>query len=280
MATPTDTNTSTSAPTGLLVPEKPTIVIVQGSFQTPLVYDGLLKGLVAEGYPSLHPKLPSCTDVDSPEFPSVTLVDDALAVRLEVTKLVEYESKTVVVVMHSYGGLVGSEAVPEELSFTHRQAKRLSGGVIHLFYFSAFVLSEGQSVLGTFGESPNNDVKPDGRYIVRNGGKVLYNDLPEPEAALWESRLIVQSYNVQLTKLTRAAYQYISSTYLICENDQAAPLQFQEMFAATAKAHVERCSAGHSAMLSQPAMLISKLMAAINVALSEKDREVAGQHGL
>src|SRR4051812_32681658 len=109
--------------------EKPTILIVQGSFQTPLVYDGLSKGLLALGYPTIHPALPSCTNTDSPTFPSITLVDDALAVRLELTRQVEYEGKTVVVVMHSYGGLVGSEAIPEELSYSKRQAKGLPGGV-------------------------------------------------------------------------------------------------------------------------------------------------------
>ena len=63
-----------------------------------------------------------------------------------------------VVAMHSYGGLVGSEAVPEDLSYTKRQSLNLPGGVIHLFYFNGFILSEGQSVLGVFGESPNNNV--------------------------------------------------------------------------------------------------------------------------
>ncbi|KAL8786113.1 MAG: hypothetical protein Q9213_002978 [Squamulea squamosa] len=161
--------------------------------------------------------------------------------------------------MHSYGGLVGSEAIPEELSYTHRQSLGLEGGVIHLFYFSTFVLSEGQSVLGTFGESPNNDVQPDGRFSFVDGKSKLYSDLSESEASLWASRLTVQSYNVQTTNITRAAWRYIPSTYLVCENDQALPLQYQEVFAASAKARVDRCSTGHSPMLSQPDMLAQKV---------------------
>jgi hypothetical protein len=134
--------------------------MVQGSFQTPLVYSNLLHLLNQAGYPTIHPTLPSCTDVEHPDFPKRTLIDDALAVRMEVTRLVEYEGKKVVVLMHSYGGLVGSEAIPEELSYAYRHKKDgLSGGVIHLFYITAFILSEGQSVLGAFGESPNNTVK-------------------------------------------------------------------------------------------------------------------------
>ena len=138
--------------------EKPTIVVVQGSFQTPLVYEALEEGLQAQGYPKIHPILPSCSNINSPTFPSITLLDDAIAVRREVSDLIE-ENKTVVLVMHSYGGLVGSEAVPEELSYSHRQSRNLKGGVIYLFMFSAFLVEEGKSVLDSFGVSPNDDIK-------------------------------------------------------------------------------------------------------------------------
>ncbi len=137
----------------------PAIVLVQGSFQTPLVYQKLVAGLTAQGYPTLHPELPTCSNTESANFPQLSLVDDALAIRTELIRLIEYERKTVVVVMHSYGGLVGSEATTEDLSYSKRQAQGLSGGVIHLFLYSAFLLDEGQSVLGAFGESPNNDVR-------------------------------------------------------------------------------------------------------------------------
>lgn len=137
----------------------PTILLVQGSFQRPQVYEKLVNGLMDQGYPILHPQLPSCSDVDKPNFPQVSLVDDVLAVRSELIRQVEYEEKSVVVVMHSYGGLVGSEAVTEELSYAKRQSQGLAGGVTHLFYYCAFVLDKGQSVLSAFGESPHSDVR-------------------------------------------------------------------------------------------------------------------------
>jgi Alpha/beta hydrolase family len=138
---------------------KPTIIFVQGSFQIPLVYSKLVKGLQSNGYSVVSPALPSCTGTDAPDFPSRTLVDDAMAVRRELERLIKVESKKVVVVMHSYGGLVGSEAIPEDLSYSRRQSQGQSGGVIHLYYYSAFILPKGQSVMSTFGESPNNDVR-------------------------------------------------------------------------------------------------------------------------
>lgn len=176
-----------------------------------------------------------------------------------------------VLVMHSYGGLVGSEAATEELSYAKRKAQGLPGGVLHLFLYSAFLLNEGQSVLSRFGESPNNDVKPDGRFYILHGDRTLYSDLPPSEASLWASRLIPQPYRVQTTKLTRAAWRYIPSTYLICENDQAAPPQYQEMFAASAKAQVQRCSSGHSPHLSQPEMLVEKIHEASQKAVAVRE---------
>ncbi|KAL9138777.1 MAG: hypothetical protein Q9175_000043 [Cornicularia normoerica] len=254
-----ETVASTESATTAQGQELPTIVLIQGSFQIPKVYCKLVRGLVAQGYPTIHPSLPSCSNTDSPKFSQFSLIDDALAIRTELTRQIEYEGKTVVVVMHSYGGLVGSEATTEELSYAKRHAQGLPGGVIHLFLYSAFLLNEGQSVLSAFGESPNNDVKPDGRFYILHGEETLYGDLPPSEASLWASRLIPQSYLVQTTKLTRAAWRYIPSTYLICENDKAAAPQYQEMFAASAKAQVERCSSGHSPHLSQPEMLVQKI---------------------
>lgn len=154
-----ETVASTESATTAQGQELPTIVLIQGSFQIPKVYCKLVRGLVAQGYPTIHPSLPSCSNTDSPKFSQFSLIDDALAIRTELTRQIEYEGKTVVVVMHSYGGLVGSEATTEELSYAKRHAQGLPGGVIHLFLYSAFLLNEGQSVLSAFGESPNNDVK-------------------------------------------------------------------------------------------------------------------------
>lgn len=270
----------------------PTILLVQGSFHIPQVYEKLVKGLRDQGYPTIHPRLPSCSDVEKSDFPQVSLVDDVLAIRSELIRQVEYEEKDVVVVMHSYGGLVGSEAVTEELSYAKRQSQGLVGGVTHLFYYAAFLLDKGQSVLSAFGENPNNDVRvsmldtcfgkptlrdlqPDGRFCILRGEQTLYNDLPSSEASLWASRLIPQSYQVQTVKLKRtAAWHYIPSTYLICENDQAAPPAFQETFAASAKAQIERCDSGHSPHLSQPQMLIQKICEASQRAAAGSDAAV------
>jgi pimeloyl-ACP methyl ester carboxylesterase len=126
------------------------------------VYQKLTDGLTHNGHPTFHPNLPSWSNTEATDFPSITLNNDTEAGRKVIARLVEEEGKRVAVVMHSYGGLVGSNAITKELSLSHRKAAGLPGGVVHLFYFAAFVLGEGQSVLGTSGESPKNDVRVSG----------------------------------------------------------------------------------------------------------------------
>ncbi|CAJ2501572.1 Uu.00g044250.m01.CDS01 [Anthostomella pinea] len=228
---------------------KPAIVLVQGSCQLPDVYQKLADALRASGYCVVQPALPSLIEPGKTD-----LTDDARAVRSKVKGLVE-EGMKVIVVMHSYGGLVGTEAVTKDLSYNQRQSSGLAGGVVHIFYFAAFILTEGQSVLGTFGESPNDDIRPGGRFIIKNTAQLLYHDLPPAEAEYWASKTSEQSHAVQSTKISNEAFRYVPSTYVVCENDRGPPPQFQEMFGKTAGSNVLRLSSGHSPMLSHTAEL-------------------------
>ena len=135
------------------------MLIVPGCFQLPVVYDALKLRLESLGYPTVYASLPTCGDAGDTSFPSLTLLDDAKAVQKILEQLVERDQKTVMVVMHSYGGLVGSEAIRESMSHIKRRKAGLIGGVIRLFFICAFLLDPGQSVLGAFGVSPNDKME-------------------------------------------------------------------------------------------------------------------------
>ncbi|PVH86329.1 catalytic protein [Cadophora sp. DSE1049] len=249
--------------------EKPTIVIIQGSFQTPLVYTPLRQLLACHGYPTTHPPLPSTANPSSPEFPKTSLKDDASATTEHLRILIEDEHKLVVVAMHSYGGMVGSEAVIPSLTHSNRQSQGLQGGVIHLFYYASFFLPPGQSMLSAMGESPLNRIDSNGRSHFLNGAEKLYNDLPAEEAKMWESRLIPAPYEIQKTVVSRAAWQDVESTFLICERDASVPEAVQKQFAEMAGSSVVRCSAGHSPMLSQVEVLVEKIKEAAESAVKK-----------
>ena len=147
------------------------------------------------------------------------------------------------------------------------------GFPVHLFYFAAFILTEGQSVLGVFGESPNNEVKPNGRFTLKNPADILYHDLPATEAQHWASRIIDQSYAVQESEVTNEAFRFVPSTYVVCEDDHGPPPQYQEMFGTTAGSKIEKINSGHSPMLSHTAELADMITQAARSAVNKGTRK-------
>ncbi|KAI0108671.1 hypothetical protein GGR51DRAFT_514554, partial [Nemania sp. FL0031] len=167
--------------------------------------------------------------------------------------------------MHSYGGLVGSEATLDEFTRANRAALNLPGGVVHMFYFAAFILQKCQTVLGVFGESENNETKPGGRFTMKNPAKIIYDDLPDEEAKYWESKIVDQSFAVQTTEMTRGPQKKCPSTYVLCKNDHGPPPHIQELWAEAAGSKLIKIDSGHSPMLSRT----EELTGLIDVAAKE-----------
>lgn len=67
-------------------------------------------------------------------------MEDAEVVSRELHRLVHVEALDVLVVCHSYGGAVGSQAMTEGWARTARHDSKLSGGGVGLVYMAAFIL--------------------------------------------------------------------------------------------------------------------------------------------
>ena len=147
---------------------KPTILFVHGAWHQPSHYKPVMDVLKSHGYDSVCPLQPSFNTL------KVTMYEDAAAVRDEATKLVEAE-KDVIVAMHSYGGIVGSEAVHESLSKKAWQKKGLGGGVTGLLFLCAFVLPVGASLGTVFG----GELPP----LIKTEVRTLLDTFFLPEAA-------------------------------------------------------------------------------------------------
>ncbi|KAF2682400.1 hypothetical protein K458DRAFT_454290 [Lentithecium fluviatile CBS 122367] len=218
-------------------PRKPTALLLQGTFQLPEAYDKFARLIESRGFPVVQPPYPSLIGQDQPHFTKKTLADDVQIVESAITKLIVDESKTILVVMHSYGGLVGAEAVPENLTLKSRKERSLHGGIAYFFFFSAFFMPMGQSIATAVGDSPDHD-HWDGRFKMRDPLTTMYSDLPADQAAYWAARVIPQSNAV---------------------NDTAVPAPVQEMFAHLAGSIVKKIDSGHSAMLSNPEEVVALL---------------------
>lgn len=75
--------------------------------------------------------------------------DDATAIQKVTSKLAD-EGQQIILVMHSYGGIPGTESA-KGLSWERRQANGEQGGIIALVYVSAYLIKEGMSVMSVAG---------------------------------------------------------------------------------------------------------------------------------
>ncbi len=114
---------------------KPTFVLVHGAFHTSAVYDGLRMNLAAHGYPSVAVSLPS-VGANPPHY---DFAGDVAAIRDAVTQLVE-QGRNVVVVMHSYSGLPGGEALK---GLGKKERAGLRGGLLRLVFVMAWIVPAG-----------------------------------------------------------------------------------------------------------------------------------------
>ncbi len=145
-----------------------------------------------------------------------------------------------VVVGHSYGGVVVSEAATSDT------------GAAHLVYLCAFQLDEGESLFGGLGGQPPPWFDVQDRYIAaRTPEEVFYNGCPADLTAEAVGRLGLQSRAAFEQPLTRAAWREVPSTYVVCEDDHAIPAVAQEQMAQRA-GDVVRLPDGHSPFLSSP----------------------------
>jgi pimeloyl-ACP methyl ester carboxylesterase len=215
-----------------------TLLLVHGAWHGSWCWEPLVAAL--DGVPVRTVDLPS---VGTDPAALGGLYDDAEAVRAALAGI----EGPVVVVGHSYGGAVVTEAVHAD------------SGVAHLVYLCAFQLDEGDSLLGSVGgEAPPWWEAAGPAIAAGSPEQVFYNGVPPELTESSLARLALQSRASVEQPTTNVAWRSVPSTYVVCEQDQAIPVFAQEAMSARAGA-VLRMDAGHSPFLSHPAELAALL---------------------
>ncbi len=199
--------------------------------------------LLAEaGVSSKAAVLPSCGETgERPDAAGPGLPEDVAAVR----SLLTAGEEPVVVVAHSYGGIVTAEAAAGVES------------VRHLLLVSSYLPEVGESLASFGGEEPAPflEIDPEGgTFTVRKEAMAqtfLQDCTPEIQLQATE-RTAHQSLAVLSAPVRAAAWQQVPSTYLVCTEDRGTPVEAQRAFAGRAGKVVE-IAAGHHPFLSQPA---------------------------
>lgn len=174
--------------------------------------------------------------------PTLSLQGDAAATRL----IVDEQSGPVVLVGHSYGGAVITQAG------THDK-------VIALVYIAAFAPDKGESVRTFYGD-PNEAGSP----LVSAPGGFLFQDrqgfhesfgadLSPEDAAFMASAQVPFALEAMAEPVTETAWRSRPSWYLVATEDRMIPASAQRAMAQRAGATTIEVPASHAVYMSQPA---------------------------
>ena len=162
---------------------------MHGAWSTPAVYDRYIATLRTYGYTVHCPLLPTCSSRHG------TFADDVATIHELVLALVA-ASKSVLMLMHSYGGTVGSCALAG-LSAGERKKQGLEGGVVHLLYSCAYILPKGGSIVGIVKEagmwsrwSSVIDVREDGTIFPKDPKGLVLAGLSEVDQETYVESLL------------------------------------------------------------------------------------------
>lgn len=233
---------------------KPAIVFVHGSWHTPAHYAPMTTRLTASGYTVSAAQMPSSGSSGH----SNIVAKDIAATRTLIEKHVS-AGEDVVVLMHSMGGISGSEAAH---GFDRRTMGEGNGkgAVVRLIYLASFLLPVGMSVFkASEGKlDPHTRLNDDGGVtIIDDAHGWLYGDVDPAVTAPIIASLNRQSFDSWKAEPRNPAWLDVPSTFILCEKDQAVPIVYQEMFVEGARkegAVIEtvRLGTSHSPFLSRP----------------------------
>lgn len=228
-----------------------TFVLVHGSWHGRWCWHRVVPELEALGHQVLAPDLPGHGD-DATPVAQLTLAAYAKCIASVVRSVAE----PVVLVGHSFGGIVISQAaeiVPERIS--------------RLVYLTAFLPANGQSLSRLATADSNNPVatssviSADQQLISLDLSRVrelLYADCPDSDVALARTRLCAEPVAPFVTPvaITAARAGSIPRSYIECLHDIAIPLWFQRQMQATVACDsVHSLTTSHSPFFAAPAEL-------------------------
>ncbi|KAI3321862.1 hypothetical protein HD806DRAFT_545548 [Xylariaceae sp. AK1471] len=156
------------------------------------------------------------------------------AVRQVLQPLVE-EGRKVIILMHSYSGIMGTNAV-KGLARKDRQANNLPGGVVYLIYVAAFMLSRGQTIrtvvqaVNLTGRESLVKFEEDGTWFPMHPIWLLYQDQAS-EDQQEQLRLLKWGNSACLVgETTYEAWRDVPTLYVRSTEDRWLPLEFQEFW--------------------------------------------------
>ncbi|KAI2619292.1 Alpha/Beta hydrolase protein [Hypoxylon sp. NC1633] len=257
--------------------ERPIILFIHGAWHVPLHYRHLIDALRSRGLTVLAPTLLTTGYGDSVD--GKTHLDDAVHIRQFLLPYLE-QGRKVVVVAHSYGGIVATE-VAGGLTLKERRSRGQKGGIISVVYIAA--LLEPSDALPPPGQAmppfppgwTNGNIRPLHEDVAR---VVLYNDI---EKSRQDEALRMLVWQSELCYVPAATYKasdiQATKTYVACKKDMIIPLERQYQRAKIAGATIQELDCGHSPFLleKKTASLVEIIINTATVAMQADAYEQA-----
>jgi pimeloyl-ACP methyl ester carboxylesterase len=212
------------------------IVLVHGAWADGSSWNKIIPLLEKQGF-----------HVSAAHLPFTTLADDAAAVK----RMVALQDGPVLLVGHSYGGAVITEAGDDP---------KVAG----LVYVAAFAPDEGQSAGDLNGQYPppsgGKGILPDANGYLQLTEKGVFEDfapdLPEAERSLIAAiQGQVSGPNELGAKITSAAWRKKPTFYIVADQDRMIAPELEVKFAAQMRAKTIHLPSSHVPMLSHPAQV-------------------------
>jgi pimeloyl-ACP methyl ester carboxylesterase len=241
-------------------------VLVPGAWHNATTYDKVISLLSAQGFKSIAVSLPS-TSGDK----NASVKDDIEATRAAITGETT-QGNDVVVVVHSYGGIVGASAM-KDLTTKQNESDGLVIGFVMLA--SGFAQTGAAFMEGLGGMPPpfwTADAESGFATLVGDPRPVFYHDLPIEEGEMWVKRLEKQSLKALYEggEHIYAGWKDVPVFTAITTDDRSFPPEFQRMFAQAAKdtggdVTIREIFSSHSPMLSKPDEVVEIMIEAVKV---------------
>jgi pimeloyl-ACP methyl ester carboxylesterase len=211
------------------------IVLVHGGFVDGSGWRGVYDLLTADGY-----------HVAVVQNPTLSLQGDVAATRL----IIDAQDGPVVLVGHSYGGAVITEAGTDQ-------------NVVALVYIAAFAPDKNESVNTLIANPPPGApvppiLPPNNGFLFLDRDKFhdsFAGDLSAADAAFMADAQVPWGVDALAGTITEPGWQTKPSWYLVTTEDRMIPPPAQRTMAGRAGATVAEVAASHSVYVSQPAVV-------------------------
>jgi pimeloyl-ACP methyl ester carboxylesterase len=222
------------------------VVLVHGGFVDGSGWQAVYNLLTKDGY-----------HVAVVQNPTLSLQGDAAAARL----IIDAQDGPVVLVGHSYGGAVITEAGTDQ-------------NVAALVYIAAFAPDKGESVNSLIADPPPGApvppiLPPSDGFLFLDRDKFhasFAGDLPAEQAAFMADSQVPWGVDALSGSITEPAWRTKPSWYLVATEDRMIPPPAQRFMSERAGATVTEAAGSHSVYLSQPAAVAALIEQAATAA--------------